>query len=54
MTTYTPGFSSPWDFLVRLIRTLKLPLFSTTFFHVDPLLREKILLTISMANDCGG
>lgn len=49
-----PTFSSPLDFCIRLVRLFKLPLFTLTFLKVDPLTREKILLTISMANQCKG
>ena len=48
------SFTSPIDFFIRLGAALKLPTFYATFRTVDSVLREKILLTVSIINDCSG
>lgn len=48
------SFISPADFFIRLGSTLKLPTFYSTYRAVDFVLREKILLTVSITNDCSG
>ncbi|ACN14290.1 conserved hypothetical protein [Desulforapulum autotrophicum HRM2] len=48
------SFISPVDFFIRLGSTLKLPTFYSTYRAVDSVLREKILLTVSIMNDCSG
>jgi len=45
-------FKSPWDGITRLIGLLSGPLFISTFMKTDRRLREKLLITVSLANNC--
>ncbi len=47
-------FESPGDFLFRFFSIFRGPTFLSTFRNVDPVFREKLLLVVSMANDCAG
>lgn len=42
------------DLTLKLVRMLYLPTFFMTFRNTDPLFREKVLLTVSISNECGG
>jgi hypothetical protein len=46
------SFESFADFFKKLIDIFKGPTFLMTFLKVDKILREKILLTISLSNNC--
>lgn len=54
MSDYLPAFTSFFDFIKRFINIFKGPMFITVFRKIDPVFREKILLTVSMANNCAG
>lgn len=54
MSAYLPTFASPYDFLKRLVNIFRGPMFITVFRRIDPVFREKLLLTVSMANNCAG
>ena len=54
MSEYLPAFTSLYDFIKRLINIFKGPMFITVFRKFDPAFREKILLTVSMSNNCAG
>jgi hypothetical protein len=54
MSEYLPSFISFYDFIKRLINIFKGPMFITVFRKIDPVFREKILLTVSMSNNCAG
>ena len=54
MSEYLPSFTSFYDFIKRLINIFKGPMFITVFRKIDPAFREKILLTVSMSNNCAG
>jgi len=45
-------FKSPWDGITRLIGLFSGPLFISTFMKTDRRLREKLLITVSLANNC--
>ncbi len=42
------------DFFVKFCRMFSGATFFMTFRRIDPHFREKILLTVSMSNACGG
>lgn len=46
-------FSSFSDFFKRLFDLFRGPTFYMTFRRTDPKFREKVILTVSMANNCG-
>jgi len=48
----TRSFVSPIDFFGKFFSIFRGPTFFTTFKTIDARLREKILLTISVANNC--
>ncbi|HNU93114.1 MAG TPA: hypothetical protein PKO25_14670 [Spirochaetota bacterium] len=45
-------FTSPGDFLSRLIAVFRGPSLISTLAGIDGLFREKILLTVTLANNC--
>ncbi|HSV97333.1 MAG TPA: hypothetical protein VLM75_10420 [Spirochaetota bacterium] len=45
-------FKSVGDFLTRLAGLFRGPLFISTILKTDGLFREKILLTVTLANNC--
>lgn len=45
-------FTSPGDFLSRLITVFRGPSFISTLRKTDGLFREKILLAVTLANNC--
>lgn len=47
-------FESLTDFFKRLADIFRGPTFISAFRRIDPLFREKLLLTVSMANNCAG
>jgi len=47
-------FRSFADFLARLADIFRGPTFLMTLLRVDPRLREKVLLAVSVANNCYG
>ena len=47
-------FKSGLDFLVRLADIFRGPTFLMTFLRVEPRLREKVMLAVSVANNCYG
>ena len=47
-------FTSFSDFVQKLFRLFKGPTFLSTFINLDKKLREKIMITVSIANNCGG
>lgn len=54
METSLPTFTSFSDFIIRLIDIFRGPMFITIIRKIDPVFREKLLLTVSMANNCAG
>jgi hypothetical protein len=54
MTAYLPTFISLSDFFSRLFDIFRGPMFITVFKKINPVFREKLLLTVSMANNCAG
>ncbi len=48
------NFSSLKDLAARLIRVFYGPAFFMTLKNTDPIFREKLLITVSMSNECGG
>ncbi len=51
-TIHMRTFSSPWDFLKKLINLLRGPFIVSSYFSFDGKLREKILLTVTQTNNC--
>ena len=47
-------FSSFRDLLAKGVETLRGPTFLMTFIRVDPKFREKLLLSVTVANNCYG
>ena len=47
-------FTSMKGLLVRFVRLFYGPTYFMTFKKINPALREKLLLTVSMSNECGG
>ncbi|MCU0822146.1 MAG: DUF4406 domain-containing protein [Spirochaetes bacterium] len=47
-------FTSFSDFLKKTGALFKGPAFVTTFFNLDGAFREKLIITVSIANACGG
>jgi len=47
-------FSSGSDFFIKLLKLFTGPTFIMTFLKVDKKFREKIFLTVAMANNCHG
>ncbi len=47
-------FNSFADFLARMADLFRGPTFLMTFLRVDPRFREKVLLTVSVVNNCYG
>jgi hypothetical protein len=47
-------FTSALDFLARLADVFRGPTFLMTYLRVDPKFREKIMLAVSVANNCYG
>lgn len=47
-------FKTGFDFLARLADVFRGPTFLMTFLRVDPRLREKVMLAVSVANNCYG
>ena len=47
-------FSSKSDMFKSAINLFRGPTYIGTFLSIDKILREKILITISFANDCVG
>ncbi len=47
-------FNSPADFLKRFADIFRGPMFISVFLKIDPVFREKLLLTVSMTNNCAG
>jgi len=47
-------FVSTFDFFSRFIDLFRGPTYLETFIMVDKKLREMILITVSIANNCGG
>ena len=47
------GFVSIRDAVSSLVQALAGPSLIRSLRHVDPRLREKILLSVSIANNCG-
>jgi hypothetical protein len=45
-------FESGADFFIKLFDALKGPTILMTFLKVDSILREKVLLTLSISNNC--
>lgn len=45
-------FKSFFDFFFRFLSIFKGPTFLMTFLKIDKKLREKILLTVSIGNNC--
>lgn len=54
MSEYLSTFVSFADFLKRFIDIFRGPSFVAVLRKTDPVFREKILLTVSMANNCAG
>ena len=54
MTTRLRTFESFSDFIKRLVDVFRGPSFVSVFREIDPVFREKLLLTVSMANNCAG
>ncbi|HNX25710.1 MAG TPA: hypothetical protein PKG60_16810 [Spirochaetota bacterium] len=54
MADNLPAFTSLYDFLKRFIDIFRGPMFISAFRKIDPVFREKLLLTVSMANNCAG
>jgi len=54
MATDLNTFSSFYDFIKRFISIFRGPSFITAYKTMDPKFREKILITISMTNNCAG
>jgi hypothetical protein len=54
MTVQLATFSSSYDFIKRLIDLFRGPSFISIFKKIDPVFREKLLITVSMANNCAG
>jgi hypothetical protein len=54
MNTYLAAFESFPDFVKRFINIFRGPSFISVFRNVDPVFREKLLLTVSMTNNCAG
>lgn len=48
------SFSSFSDFIKRFADMFKGPGFISAFRKIDPIFREKLMITVSMANNCGG
>ncbi|MBU2515720.1 hypothetical protein KJ966_30755 [bacterium] len=46
------SFISPVDFFKKFFRIFRVPGFRVTFKTINAGLREKILLTVSIANNC--
>lgn len=46
------SFASPRDFFRKFFRIFGGPSFRITFKNIDAGLRERILLTVSIANNC--
>ena len=47
-------FTSFSDFIQKTYGLFKGPTFFSTFVNLDSKLREKIIITVSIANNCGG
>ena len=47
-------FTSLPDFIQKTYGLFKGPAFLSTFLNLDGRLREKIIITVSIANNCGG
>ncbi len=47
-------FNNVFDFLARLVDVFRGPTFLMTLLRVDPRLREKVMLAVSVANNCYG
>jgi len=45
-------FASPLDFFSKFFAMFKGESILSTFFNSDPKFREKLLLTVSIANNC--
>ncbi|PKL41103.1 MAG: hypothetical protein CVV44_00245 [Spirochaetae bacterium HGW-Spirochaetae-1] len=54
MDMYLPTFYSLSDFFRRFLGLFSGPLFLSAFRGIDPVFREKLLLTVSMTNNCAG
>lgn len=54
MTDYLITFDSFTDFIKRFAAIFRGPMFITVFRKIDPVFREKLLLTVSMTNNCAG
>jgi hypothetical protein len=54
MTVHLATFNSFLDFIIRLIDIFRGPTFIKVFRKINPVFREKLLLTVSMANNCAG
>jgi len=54
MDMYLPTFYSLSDFLKRFLGLFSGPLFISAFRGIDPVFREKLLLVVSMTNNCAG
>ena len=51
-TEETNGFSSFPDFRAKFYSLFKGPTFYSTFANLDERLRKKIMITVSIANNC--
>jgi hypothetical protein len=54
MTNHLATFTSIYDFIKRFTAIFKGPSFIAVYRKIDPVFREKILITVSMANNCAG
>jgi hypothetical protein len=54
MTNQLATFTSFYDFIKRFTAIFKGPSFITVYKKIDPVFREKILITVSMTNNCAG
>jgi len=54
MSIHLATFKSFTDFLKRLTDVFRGPSFVAVMKKIDPVFREKILLVVSMANNCAG
>lgn len=54
MDTQLATFGSLNDFIRRFFAVFRGPTFVSAIREIDPVFREKLLLTVSMANNCAG
>jgi hypothetical protein len=54
MTMGLATFDSFPDFLKRMAGLFTGPTFISCFRNIDPVFREKLLLAVSIADNCGG